>query len=542
MAVLRARETPESSEPNRIRTVGILLFDDVEVLDFCGPYEVFCTARPDGKTDDESRLFDVVTIAEAKRPIRCIGNLLVLPQFTFDDHPALDILVVPGGDGARRELHNKRLLDWIATLEPCTEITSSVCIGAFLLAECGILDGLQATTLWYRVDWMRGRYPAVEMLDSVRLVDTGHVITSAGISAGIDMALHLVERLHGEAAAGWTARLMEHLWSEQYRSVFESSADAIVITDKSGRVAEANSTAHALFGYSHDEMMEMHAATLAPAELHDVVTAYLETVARAGSAEVRSVCQRKDGIRFQAELRGTPFEYHGMPHVLSMIRDITERVEAEVAVNRERQRLSRELHDSVSQALYSIALGARTARAMAENSAAELAAPLDFVLEQAERGMAEMRALINELRPEALEQEGLVASISRRAAALEAQHQVRLELAFCDEPAVPLAVKEALYRITQEATHNTIKHAQATEIRLRLTCADGTISLEIRDDGRGFDSAGSFPGHFGLKTMRERVSQLGGTLEMESAAGIGTSIIVRVPVAEDANVKPVAPA
>ena len=158
------------------------------------------------------------------------------PQFTFDDHPTRDILVVPGGDGTRRELHNRRLLDWIAAWNRRTEITMSVCTGALLLAECGILDGLQATTHWYRVDWMRGRYPAVAMLNDIRLEDTGHVVTSAGISAGIDLPLHVVGRLHGESAAAWTARRIEHLWSEQYRSVFESSADAILITDMGGHI------------------------------------------------------------------------------------------------------------------------------------------------------------------------------------------------------------------------------------------------------------------------------------------------------------------
>ena len=129
----------EQTGPSRRRTVGILIFDDVEVLDFCGPFEVFFAARLDGQTDDDPRLFDVVTIAEEKRPVRCSGDLLVQPQHTLDDHPPLDILVVPGGDGTRRDLHNRRLLDWIVAWNRRTEITMSVCSGALLLAECGIL-------------------------------------------------------------------------------------------------------------------------------------------------------------------------------------------------------------------------------------------------------------------------------------------------------------------------------------------------------------------------------------------------------------------
>jgi PAS domain S-box-containing protein len=406
----------------------------------------------------------------------------------------------------------------------------SVCNGAPLLAESGILDGLQATTHRDWIDWMAGRYPAVGVLNDVRLVDTGHVVTSAGISAGIDLALHLVERLHGAHTAAWTARSMEHLWSDQYRNVFESSADAIVIVDQDGRIALTNTTACKLFGYASDGMVGMHVAALAPPELQGETVSHFLAVPLTGSAEIRSVGQRRDSTRFHAELRSTTFEYHGVPHVLSMIRDITSRVEAEEAVLEERQRLSRELHDSVSQALYGIILGAQTARAMAERDPTQVIEPLDYVVSLAQTGLAEMRALIFALRPEALEQVGLVAALSRRSAALEARHQVRLEVALGEEPNVPLPIKEALFRIAQEAMQNTIKHARATVIHLSLANVAGTLVLHVRDDGIGFDPSGSFPGHLGLQSMRERASEFGGTLELESAVGMGTSITVRVPV------------
>ncbi len=192
------------------RTVGILIFDDVEVLDFCGPFEVFATARPLEDSSDEARLFQVVTIAEEDRIIHCRGDLLVQPHHTIDDHPALDILVVPGGQGTRRERLNGRLLDWITAQNESIELTTSVCTGAFLLAERGLLDGRRATTHWASVDWMREHYPSVTMLADQRVVDEGHVITSAGVSAGIDMALHVVGRLHGPEVAAWTARRMEY--------------------------------------------------------------------------------------------------------------------------------------------------------------------------------------------------------------------------------------------------------------------------------------------------------------------------------------------
>jgi transcriptional regulator GlxA family with amidase domain len=192
------------------RTVGILIFDNVEVLDFSGPFEVFSTARPPGQSEHTSPLFQVFTIAEIERIIHCRGNLLVQPHYSIENHPPLDILVVPGGWGTRALLTSDRVLDWIARQDALVELTTSVCTGALLLAERGILNGKQATTHWGSVNWMREHYPKLEMQSDTRYVDTGKVITSAGVSAGIDMALHVVARLHSEETAAWTAREMEY--------------------------------------------------------------------------------------------------------------------------------------------------------------------------------------------------------------------------------------------------------------------------------------------------------------------------------------------
>lgn len=193
-----------------LTTVGILIFDDVEVLDFCGPFEVFSVARPAGENSDESRLFTVVTIAEEDKIITCRGGLLVKPHATIESHPTLDILVIPGGQGTRRERHNQRLLDWIKQQDQRTNLTTSVCTGAFLLAESGLLDNHRATTHWASIEWMRNTYPHVEIVADERVVDEGHIITSAGVSAGIDMSLQVVSRLHGAEVARWTARQMEY--------------------------------------------------------------------------------------------------------------------------------------------------------------------------------------------------------------------------------------------------------------------------------------------------------------------------------------------
>jgi PAS domain S-box-containing protein len=195
----------------------------------------------------------------------------------------------------------------------------------------------------------------------------------------------------------------------------------------------------------------------------------------------------------------------------------------------ERQKLARELHDSVSQALYGIALGVETARELLPDDPERAAEPLDYATTLAEAGMTEMRALIFELRPESLEREGLVAALEKQAAALQARHGIRVEAAFDGEPEVSLEVKEALYRVAQEALHNTVKHARAANVKLKLEERPEGFTLEVSDDGTGFDAQDDFPGHLGLKSMRERASRLGGTLEVASEPGQGVSILARVP-------------
>jgi PAS domain S-box-containing protein len=195
----------------------------------------------------------------------------------------------------------------------------------------------------------------------------------------------------------------------------------------------------------------------------------------------------------------------------------------------ERQRLARELHDSVSQALYGIALGAKTARTVLEQNPQRAADPLEYVLSLAEAGLAEMRALIFELRPESLEQEGLVTALQKQAAALRARHEIAVEALLCEEPEASPEAKEAVYRIAQEALHNTVKHARANRAEIRMKCEPGWIDLEVSDDGVGFDAGSDFPGHLGLRSMRERAEQLGGTLQVETEPGSGTTIHVRIP-------------
>lgn len=206
----------------------------------------------------------------------------------------------------------------------------------------------------------------------------------------------------------------------------------------------------------------------------------------------------------------------------------------EIAALEERQKLAQELHDSVSQALYSISLGAHTANLMIESDdidKKQLRQPLEYLLSLAKAGLAEMRALIFELRPESLEQEGLNAALSKQIAALEASHKLDIQQNLSEEPNVSLDIKHALYRIAQEAFHNIVKHAKASQVRVFMQkTSQDTLVLEIEDNGVGFDPQASFPGHLGLRSMKERVSQLGGELQIDSEIQRGTLIRAEIPI------------
>lgn len=204
-----------------------------------------------------------------------------------------------------------------------------------------------------------------------------------------------------------------------------------------------------------------------------------------------------------------------------------------LAALEERQKLARELHDSVSQALYGIALGTRTARTLVARAETQplqqaLGEPLDYILSLAEAGLAEMRALIFELRPESLVTEGLVVALEKQTAALQARHHLQVHTQLMAEPDVTLPVKEALYRVSQEALNNIVKHAGATEVGVMLQEENGHLTFTITDNGLGFDTAAQFPGHLGLKSMRERVERIGGRFQLESEPGQGTTLVIVV--------------
>ena len=199
--------------------LAIYAFDEVEALDFAGPYEVFtCASRVSVKHGLGEAPFKVFAVAERMAPVKARAGLALMPDYSCADHPPIDLLVVPGGV-VTAELEKPRVLDWIATQAASARITSSVCTGAFLLGAAGLLAGRRVTTHWEDLDDLRQllavRAPTARVVDGVRWVDEGALLTSAGISAGIDMSLHLVSRLVSPELARLTARQMDYPWNPQ---------------------------------------------------------------------------------------------------------------------------------------------------------------------------------------------------------------------------------------------------------------------------------------------------------------------------------------
>jgi len=193
------------------KRVGILVFPDVEVLDFCGPFEVFSATRLDEtRRREEDSPFEVLLVAETTQPITATGGLRILPDHDLAGCPRLDVLVVPGGWGTRSLVHNGAVVGWIRERAGEVELTASVCTGSFLLGQAGLLEHRRATTHWQSLDRMNQTFPTVQVVRDQHVVADGSIVTSAGISAGIDLALRVVARLCGEPIARATARYMEY--------------------------------------------------------------------------------------------------------------------------------------------------------------------------------------------------------------------------------------------------------------------------------------------------------------------------------------------
>jgi transcriptional regulator GlxA family with amidase domain len=187
--------------------VGSFLFNKVEVLDFAGPFEVFSLTT----LENDEKPFVVETVSEKGNLVNARNGLKVQPDYNFDNMPQFDILIIPGGPGARdQEIHNDNVIKWIANQMQNVEIMTSVCTGALLLAKAGLLKGKKGTTHWASLERLKKEFPEVDVQQGVKYVDEGNIVTSGGISAGINMSFHIVKRLLGTEVAQKTAKRMEY--------------------------------------------------------------------------------------------------------------------------------------------------------------------------------------------------------------------------------------------------------------------------------------------------------------------------------------------
>jgi len=314
------------------------------------------------------------------------------------------------------------------------------------------------------------------------------------------------------------------------RALMNASPESALLLDTQGMVLAANEIVAQTLHTTVSQLIGSHVTDSLPPQVAASRRAHLEEVVRTGQP-----------VYFEDERSGRLIDNYIQPvcdadgKVIRLAifgHDVTERKQTEeqrarLAALEERQHLARELHDSLSQSLYGIALGAHTAFTWLDSDRSKVVEALDYVLSLADVGLTEMRALIFDLRPESLAVDGLVTALAKQSAAVHARNAIEMRTDLCDEPDVPLETKEAIYRIAQEALHNAVKHAQAGRLDLRLCRSGESIVLEISDDGVGFDPTTAFPGHLGLRSMVERATRLGGTLEIHSAPGNGTRVRAR---------------
>lgn len=336
---------------------------------------------------------------------------------------------------------------------------------------------------------------------------------------------------------------------EKYRLLFQNMAEGFalyeLLYDEQGnpadwQVLEVNGAYTQHTGVERDQIVGRRISELFAAAIPEYLPRFAAVVATQTPTEFETYAA---AVGRHQRVSTFPAGGH---RFASIIEDVTKRKQSEEALRQaqedlaldvqkrsaleERQRLARELHDSVSQAFYGVSLGVNTALALFDTNRTKTLEALNYALSLTHAGLAEMRALIFELRPESLEREGLAVAITKQAEAVRVRHDVAVELSLCDEPDVPLAVKETVYRIAQEALQNAIKHARAGRLDVRLIRDPAGLRLEMCDNGVGFDPTAAYPGHLGLQSMRERALQAGGTLEVISVPGSGTQIRAQIPI------------
>jgi PAS domain S-box-containing protein len=357
-------------------------------------------------------------------------------------------------------------------------------------------------------------------------------------------SIDLLQGMADQAAIALSnARLYEALQRSEsrYRYLLTNAPDIVFSIDMTGQFTFLSDATQAILGWTTDELMGRKWRDVVDVErsagLRDAFEAM--RVPPYPPAVQRFTLRHRDGTRIPADMRGVAIVIDGQfAGAHGIVRDLREQVRmeddlqrqaTELATTEERQRLARELHDSVTQALFSMTLTTRSVELLVDRDP-EGAKRMLGELKALERdALAEMRALIFELRPGQLEELGLEQALRLHAAAVQGRTGLPIAVECAPVDRAPLPVEDALYRIAQEAIHNVVKHAGASAVSVALDQADGALRLRVADDGSGFDPTDVPAGHLGLTSMRTRAEGVGGRLTIDSHPGDGTRLQVAVP-------------
>lgn len=396
---------------------------------------------------------------------------------------------------------------------------------AVVVAEPAVVHGSR-----FALRHRDGRAVPIENYSIGRVAEDGTFIGAHGSARDLREREHLERKLRDSEA--------------KYRYLVENSPDIVWSADAEGRLTFISDTSEALLGWRPDEVIGQHYAVLIhPSSIEFVTSQYTASLASGEPRELRYrfAGRHRDGSRVPLEMHARTIVEDGVyTGTHGAVRDIREREQmerdlrrhaAELAASEERAHLARELHDSVTQALFSMTLVTKSIELLLDENPSLARARLGTLAELQTDALAEMRALIFELRPASLETEGLVAALRTHCAALQGRIGLAIALDAEDSRRLPGEVESALFRIAQEALHNVVKHAAASQVRVTVAQDDAQATLVVEDDGVGFDAASVPDGHLGLASIRARADKLGGHVELQTAPGNGTSIRVAVPLA-----------
>jgi len=393
-----------------------------------------------------------------------------------------------------------------------------------------------------------------ELIAEPTLVHTARIDFVRGNGQSVPLEINIIgsfegDRLtaiHGVARdVSERERLQDELQrsEERYRFLVEQSPDIVFTTDVDGRFTFLSNAIERMTGHAPGELVGQHFSVIVEPTTMPVAAERWERVVAEPDVEVQAdlVLTGKDGHRTPVDVRAIGVTVDGrFAGIQGATRDVSDQVSletelrrqaGELAAGEERAHLARELHDSVTQALFSMTLVSRSAEMLLATDPEAARTHLTQLRELQREALAEMRALIFELRPGNIEQDGLVRALRTHTAALQGRIGLPVVVESDLDDRLPLEVEEGLYRIAQEALHNVVKHASARQVWLDLRRMGRDVRLRIEDDGKGFDPAAVPDGHLGLAGMRARSDRLGASFAVDSGPGAGTRIEVLVPYA-----------